>query len=141
MLPDIFFSPSFSFMSLLTKTSYKNRSFTTRQGFEYSLSLHCFLLCPVPALLGRGSGEKADKVTPTHSRLFRRLDRECAFRSDPGSLSLLFACMLYLYLPLDGTIGLQSVCESFFFFFSAAQPHGYSPLICETLPGHFNVFF
>lgn len=42
------FSPSsFYFVSLLTKTCYKNRSFTTRQGFEYSLSLavsSCVLL-------------------------------------------------------------------------------------------------
>lgn len=130
MLPDIFFSPSFSFMSLLTKTSYKNRSFTTRQGFEYSLSLHCFLLCPVTALLGRGCGEKAEKVTLKQQKALKNAlteARKCAFRLNPGALSV--TCLSYLYLPLDGTIGLQSVCSF------PVQPHGYSVLICKTWMG------
>lgn len=69
MLPDIFFSPSFSLMKLLTKTCYKNRSFTTRQGFEYSLFPSLFLLCSVVALLGWGWAEKAEKVAKKQQQL------------------------------------------------------------------------
>lgn len=75
------------------KTCYKNRSFTTRQGFEYSLSLHCFCVVGLRR-----------QIKPLRKRQEQKYFNEVSFYVT----TLQFCFLLYLCLPLDGPIGLQS---------------------------------
>lgn len=77
---------------------------------------------------------RQDKVT--QKKHFDRGSRVC-FKVRPCVCVIrLLACLLFLYLPLDGTIGLQSTCVWIF----TARPYGYSTLICEAWLGKRLIF-